>query len=237
MTWGPGRTRRRAIIELSALAVAPFLLGRAARGAIDARTVDPMTLQLVDWLNLGVSDRSVFIKGFSVGWFRDLDPESEDIVRERASKLTEAIDLQLTKLANQPLTAHVPLAAAFARAALIGWLPPFEMLGEDWKKLQMRHRVLTLRAMVTGAHSKAVWQALGEPQDSDTLSRGLSNPRRIARSPIPLNPNLMLTRLIDFYVDEERLKMPLADAVLLVDPRTAGARENAETDASTTPDS
>lgn len=215
-------SRRAAITGLSAFAWTSFAAVNPARAIIDVRTVDPMTLQLVDWLNLGSSDRGMFVKGFSAGWFRGVDPGSEDMVRFHDIKLVEAIDLQLTKLANRPMTAHVPLTAAFSRAALIGWLPPIEILGKHWKRLQMRHRVLILRALVAGAHSKDVWHAIGEPEDSEALSRGLSNPRWHAPSPLPLNANLMLTRLLDFYDEEEQLEKPLMHGVLKVDRRTAG---------------
>jgi len=229
-------SRRDVVIGLSSLVCLSLGHSRPVGAAIDARTVDPMALKLVDWLNLGVTDRGHFISGFSVGWYRDIDPESEDLVRGKHDKLLDAIDLQLTKLANQPLTAHVPLAAALSRAALIGWLPPFEMLGKEWKKLQMRHRILTLRALVTGAHSAAIWHALGEPNDSDTLARALANPRRVVRSPLPLNPNLMLTRLLDFYADEDSLTTPLAHAVLAVDQRTIGSAGKADPTEQASPD-
>ncbi len=231
------RISRRAVIAgLSVFACASFGGQRAAKAVIDARTVDPMSLQVVDWLNLGTSDRGVFIKGFSAGWFRDVAPDSDEIVGHTNIKLVEAIDLQLTKLANKPMTAHVPLVAAFSRAALIGWLPPIEILGKHWKRLQMRHRVLVLRALVAGAHSRDVWRAMGEPEDSDTLSRGLSTPRRFAPSPLPLNPNLMLARLLDYYVDDERLELPLMQAVLKVDKRTAGTVKETAASRSTPPE-
>ena len=159
-------SRRAFVAGLSAVACLALAQSRLARAAIDARTVDPMTLRLVDWLNLGVSDRGVFIKGFSVGWFRDIDPNSEDIRRGPTDKLLEALDRQFTKLANRPLTAHVPLTAVLARATLVGWLPPIEMLGSDWKQMEMRHRILALQTIVAGAHSEAIWRALDEPDGS-----------------------------------------------------------------------
>lgn len=215
--------RRVFVFGLPAFGVLAFGgIGRA-NAAIDARTVDPMNLQLVDWLHLGSSDRDIFLKGFSVGWHRKVDANSEDIRRGTISKLLDALDLQFTKLANEPTTAHMPLAAVLARAALIGWLPPIEMLGTEWTRLEMRHRILVLQTVVAGAYSEEIWRALGEPEDSDTLARALANPRRFARSPLPLNPNLMLTRLIDFYAEEEQLETPLAAAILSVDRRTNGA--------------
>lgn len=216
-------TRRGVVFGLPAFGMLALGGINGANAVIDARTVDPMSLQLVDWLNLVGSDRDIFLKGFSVGWHRNLEASSEDIRRGTISKLLDALDLQFTKLANQPATAHVPLAAVLARATLVGWLPPIEMLGSEWNRLEMRHRILTLQTVVTGAYSEEIWRALGEPEDSDTLARALANPRRFARSPLPLNPNLMLTRLIDFYAEEDQLETPLAEAIVMVDRRTNGA--------------
>ncbi|MDP6951497.1 MAG: hypothetical protein QGF53_01930, partial [Alphaproteobacteria bacterium] len=77
----------------------------------------------------------------------------------------------------------------------------------------MRHRVVVLQALVAGAHSRAVWHELGKPSDSETLSRGLARATRLVRSPYPVNPNVMLTRLLDFYNEDEAQETSLADAV------------------------
>jgi len=104
-----------------------------------------------------------------------------------------------------------------SRVTILGWLPPLVLLGGEWTRFPMRHRILSLQALVAGAYSEAVWRKVGEPSDSATLSCKLSNARLIVRSPLPLNPNLMLTRLNDFFADKEQLETPLSEAVLKVD--------------------
>ena len=69
-----------AISAGAALSVA--MPGGQAFGAVDGRTVNPMELRLGQWLNFGKSDRGIFLRGFSVGWYRGLDPDSEAIRKQ-----------------------------------------------------------------------------------------------------------------------------------------------------------
>jgi hypothetical protein len=96
--------------------------------------------------------------------------------------------------------------------------------GEAWGKLEMRHRVVVLQALVAGAHSRAVWQELGKPEDTETLSRGMARATRLVRSPYPVNPNVMLTRLLDYYNEDEVQETTLAEAVRLVSNVRPGSR-------------
>jgi hypothetical protein len=216
-------SRRSFILGSGAFAAVSMFPTSSLVAAVDGRTVNPMELQLVHWLNLGESDRGIFLRGFSVGWFRAIDPESDEVKRGKPDALLESIDHQITKLANKSETAHAPLVAALSRATILGWLPPLELLGKEWMKFQMRHRILSLQAFVAGAHSEAVWRELGQPSDSLTLNRGLREARMVVRSPLPLNPNLMLARLNDFYEDSEKLETPFSDAVSIVDRHNDGA--------------
>ena len=52
---------------------------------------------------------------------------------------------------------------------------------------------------------------------SRKLTNARLNARLIVRSPLPLNPNLMLARLNDFFADKEQLETPLSEAVMKVD--------------------
>ena len=64
-----------------------------------------------------------------------------------------------------------------------------------------------------GAHSRGAWLELGEPVATTTPGHGLARAGTLVRSPYPVNPNVMLTRLLDFYDGEESLAVPLAEAV------------------------
>lgn len=216
-------SRRALVLSAGALAAWTAIPGRPVFGAVDGRTVNPMKLRLVEWLNLGKSDRGIFLRGFSVGWYRGLASDSDAIRRGNPDALLDSIDLQITKLANLPETAHSPLVTALTRATLLGWLPPLELLGGEWMKFQMRHRILSLQALVAGAHSEAVWREVGKPRDSATLNKSFARARWIVRSPLPLNPNLMLSRLDDYFEDDERLETSLSHAVLIVDSGGVGA--------------
>ena len=217
-----GRLSRRQVLLTAAAitggaAMAVAIPGRHALGAVDGRTVNPMKLRLGQWLNFGKSDRGIFLRGFSVGWYRGLDPGSEAIRKQNPGPLLDSIDLQITKLANKPKNAQAPLVTVLSRVTILGWLPPLDLLGGEWTRFPMRHRILSIQALVAGAYSEAVWRKVGEPSDSATLSRKLSNARLIVRSPLPLNPNLMLARLNDFFADKEQLETPLSEAVMKVD--------------------
>ena len=214
-------SRRRLLLSAGAItagvAITAAIPWRHALGAVDGRTVNPMELRLGQWLNFGKSDRGIFLRGFSVGWYRGLDRDSEAIRKQNPGPLLDSIDLQITKLANQPKNAQAPLVTVLSRVTILGWLPPLVLLGGEWTRFPMRHRILSLQALVAGAYSEAVWRKVGEPSDSATLSRKLTNARLIVRSPLPLNPNLMLARLNDFFADKEQLETPLSEAVMKVD--------------------
>jgi hypothetical protein len=211
-------SRRALFCGLGALAAAIAFRPSAVRAVIDARTVHPMRLRVLDWLNLVASDRTVFLEGFSVGWHHGLD-DGEAFDSDNASTKLATLDLQLIRLANTPATAESFLVTALTRATLLGRLPHLAVDGSDWKRLQMRHQMLILQALVAGAHARAVWQALGEPFDTTTIGKGVEYARALVPSPFPINPNVMLSRLLDYYGEPDNLETPLARAVEAVGRR------------------
>lgn len=218
--------RRAVLVGAAALAGSAMLAGPAV-AVLDARTISPMQLRVIDWLHMIASDRQVFLMGFSVGWNHEADAEAA-IESQKASRSLAILDLQLSRLANVPATAQSFLVTALVRAVLLERYPHLAIDGKHWKGLEMRHRVLVLQAFVAGAHSRAVWLELGEPVDTSTLGHGLARAATVARSPYPVNPNVMLTRLLDFYDGEESLEVPLAEAVRKVGRHRPGPAASAD---------
>jgi hypothetical protein len=214
-TDGAADIGRRALMLGAAAFAASSTIPDAAFSAMDARTMTPMRLRVVDWLALVASDRKAFLLGFSVGWNHNTDDDGAEL-GTKSNKDLSLLDLQLSRLANEPTTASSHLVTALVRATLLGRLPHLLVDGEAWDNLEMRHRVLVLQALVAGAHSRAVWHELGKPQDTETLSRGIARASRLVRSPYPVNPNVMLTRLLDYYKEDESQETTLAEAVRLV---------------------
>ena len=218
---------RRAVLVGAAALACSAVLARSAGAVLDARSISPMRLRVVDWLNMIASDRQAFLVGFSVGWNHEADAEGA-VESRKASRSLALLDLQLSRLANVPATAQSFLVTALVRAVLLERYPHLAIDGKHWKSLQMRHRVLVLQAFVAGAHSRAVWLELGEPVDTTTLGHGLERARTLVRSPYPVNPNVMLTRLLDFYDGEESLTVPLAEAVRKVGGHRPGTAASAD---------
>lgn len=216
---------RRALMLGAAAIVTSSTISGAALAAMDARTMTPMRLRVIDWLAMIASDRKAFLLGFSVGWNHDTEEDGAELGM-KANKELSLLDLQLSRLANEPATASSHLVTALVRATLLGRLPHLLVDGEAWDKLEMRHRVLVLQALVAGAHSRAVWHELGKPQDTATLSRGIARATRLVRSPYPVNPNVMLTRLLDFYNEDEAQDTALADAVRQVSNARPGRADS-----------
>jgi hypothetical protein len=214
---------RRALMLGAVALAASSALSDPALAAMDARTMTPMRLRVVDWLAMVASDRKAFLLGFSVGWNHDTEDDGAAL-GTKTKKTLSLLDLQLSRLANEPATARSHLVTALVRATLLGRLPHLLVDGEAWGKLEMRHRVVVLQALVAGAHSRAVWQELGKPEDTETLSRGMARATRLVRSPYPVNPNVMLTRLLDYYNEDEVQETTLAEAVRLVSNVRPGSR-------------
>ena len=218
---------RRAVLVGAAMLAGSAMLAGPAMAVLDARTISPMRLRVVDWLHMIASDRQVFLIGFSVGWNHEADAEAA-VESQKATRSLAILDLQLSRLANVPATAQSFLVTALVRAVLLERFPHLAIDGKYWKNLEMRHRVLVLQAFVAGAHSRAVWLELGKPVDTTTLGYGLERAETVARSPYPVNPNVMLTRLLDYYDGEESLEVLLAEAVRKVGRHRPGVATDAD---------
>lgn len=197
----------------------------AGLGAVDPRSIDPVTLTLSDWLGFRGDDRRLFMVGFAAGWTgptppaqplpiaSDDDEESTDEAPTKADFTVQIneLDTQIAKLANKPGNQNVLVITVLSRAMILDRLPVREITGLGWTALPVRHRMLILQGVHGGDYSRAVWEAANQPRDGATLSKALRAKRGRINSTLVPQPLYVLSRLGDEFRSGEGLDDPLID--------------------------
>lgn len=210
--------RPRLIVTVLALVVAFASFASvddATAARLDPRDIKPTEIKLSDWLALRGDDRRVMMVGFAVGW-QGREPAVEPELMADVKGEFDALDLQITKLANSSNSARARIATALARAQLLDRLPFVEVVGVHWLELPVRHRLLMLHGVVAGIYAFAVWEDIGRVRDARSIDDGLAQALRLRRPPMAADPLLLLSWLTDHLSNEENAEDSLVTALAAV---------------------